>query len=379
MTDKERYKQAFSSLHASGHISLEVNMNHNRKFHPTRKLIAASACAILLLGGSSAYAAYHFLSPSQIADEVADNGALSRAFAGEDAVSVNETQQSNGYDITLLGLVSGEKLELCVPQETRENVSKSHTYAAVAIAKSDGTDMEYRNFFVAPLINGVSVLDANAATMDETLTWFCKDGVLYELIECDDLEIFADRGVQLGIVDSFGSETAAFRMDNESGSYRKVEDYAGTIALFTLPLDTTKADSAAAEEYLKKLEEAAAGYMNQQVRDFVDGITADNLSDYFEIVKDYPVFSATPDENGWVDFGTQYIEKEDYVANGGSGEVSNWLAEDEYFSVNAITMSGNDGKEDASTLRISVVFRNEDGSLTEALYQIKPDCVDLIK
>ena len=34
--------------------------------------------------------------------------------------------------------------------------------------------------------------------------------------------------------------------------------------------------------------------MNQQVRDFVDGITADNLSDYFEIVKDYPVFSATP-------------------------------------------------------------------------------------
>ena len=175
MTEKERYKQAFSSLHASGHISLEVNMNHNRKFHPTRKLIAASACAILLLGGSSAYAAYHFLSPSQIADEVADNGALSRAFAGEDAVSVNETQQSNGYDITLLGLVSGEKLELCVPQETRENVSKSHTYAAVAIAKSDGTDMEYRNFFVAPLINGVSVLDANAATMDETLTWFCKD------------------------------------------------------------------------------------------------------------------------------------------------------------------------------------------------------------
>ena len=188
-----------------------------------------------------------------------------------------------------------------------------------------------------------------------------------------------------------------------SGSYRKVEDYAGTIALFTLPLDTTKADPAAAEEYLKKLEgaeaadtegtagraevsvitgaesKAAAGYMNQQVRDFVDGITADNLSDYFEIVKDYPVFSATPDENGWVDFGTQYIEKEDYVANGGSGEVSNWLAEDEYFSVNAITMSGNGGKEDASTLRISVVFRNEDGSLTEALYQIKPDCVDLIK
>ena len=41
---------------------------------------------------------------------------------------IHISQQSNGYDITLLGLVSGEKLELCVPQETRENVSKSHTY-----------------------------------------------------------------------------------------------------------------------------------------------------------------------------------------------------------------------------------------------------------
>lgn len=33
MTDKERYKQAFSSLHASGHISLEVNMNLIENFH----------------------------------------------------------------------------------------------------------------------------------------------------------------------------------------------------------------------------------------------------------------------------------------------------------------------------------------------------------
>lgn len=403
MTDKEKYKQAFSTLHASGHISLEVNMRHNRKFHPTYKIAVASACAVLLLGGSSAYAAYHFLSPSQIASEVADNGALSRAFAGEDAISINETQQSNGYDITLLGLVSGENLELCIPQETKENISKSHTYAAIAIANSDGTDMEDRNFFVAPLIQGVSVADANAAAMDEMLTWFCKDGVLYELIECDNLEIFADRGVQLGIIDNFGSEAAAFQMDEESGAYSKVQDYAGTIALFSLPLDTAKADPAAAEEYLKNLKkenneedtegtagraevgitigaesETAAGCIDQKVRDFVDSITEDNLLDYFELVKDYPVFTATPDENGWVDFGTQYVTGKDYVADGGRGEVSNWIAENQDFNIDAITMSGTDEK-DASSLQISVVIRNENGSLTEAMYQIKADCVDLIQ
>ena len=77
--------------------------------------------------------------------------------------------------------------------------------------------MDYRNFCIAPLIGGVDVRKLNAATMNEGLTWFEKDGVIYELIECDNLEIFAGYGVQLGVVDEFGDETTAFQMDAESG------------------------------------------------------------------------------------------------------------------------------------------------------------------
>ena len=80
-------------------------MNHNR----IRKSAVAAACICLLAAGSiTAYAAYRYLSPAQVAERVSTNGALAEAFEGEEAILINETQQSNGYDITLLGLVSGK-------------------------------------------------------------------------------------------------------------------------------------------------------------------------------------------------------------------------------------------------------------------------------
>ena len=403
MNNKEKYKQAFSTLHASEHISLEDAMNKKRSYKPTRKIAAAAACPVLLLGSSTAYAAYHYLNSSQIADEVAENGALSEAFAGEDAITVNETQSSNGYDITLLGLVSGEKLELYVPNETKKEVSEAHTYVDVAISKTDGTKMKYRNFCVSPLICGESFSDVNAATLDVGLTWFEKDGIIYELIECDNLEIFADRGVYLSVVDNFGAEAAAFQMDETTGTYSKVENYAGTSALFTLQLDEKKADAAAAEEYLSALRqteesetaegemasvtvatgeasEEALGYITKKAQEFVSGITEENLEDYFELEEDYPVFTATPDENGWIDFGAEYMENEGWTVDGGRGYLSNWIAEDQDFNVTSMAVSGTDEEEgDMSTLQIGVVFRNEDGSVTEATYRIREDKVSCLE
>ena len=404
MKNKEKYKQAFSTLHASEHISLEDAMNKKRSYKPTRKIAAAAACAILLLGSSTAYAAYRYLNPSQIADEVSGNGALSKAFAGEDAIAVNETQSSNGYDITLLGLVSGEKLELYVPDETKKEVGEMHTYAAVAISKTDGTKMDNRNFCVSPLICGEKFSDVNASSLDVGLTWFEKDGVIYELIECDNLDIFADRGVYLSVVDQFGNEAAAFQMDEATGTYHKVEDYAGTSALFALPLEEEKADTAAAEEYLSSLRQEetesetadsemasvaittgeesgeALSYITEEVKEFVSGITKDNLEDYFVLDETYPTFTATPDENGWIDFGTAYLEEEGWTANGGSGYLSTWIDDDQDFNVVSMAISGNDEAEgDLTTLQISVIFRNEDGSFTEASYRIRADKVSCLQ
>lgn len=59
MTNKERYKQAFSALHTSGQISLEVDdMVKIHKKHKTNAAIAAALALAVIVGGSgTAYAA----------------------------------------------------------------------------------------------------------------------------------------------------------------------------------------------------------------------------------------------------------------------------------------------------------------------------------
>lgn len=402
MNNKEKYKQAFSVLHASEHISLEDIMSEKRSYRQRSKVVAAVVCTVILLGSGSVYAANHYLNPSQIVDEISADSALSKAFADKDAITINETQTSNGYDITLLGLVSGEKLGVYVPDETKKEVSDKHSYAALAISKSDGSKMSNRNFCVSPLINGEAFTDVNAATLNVGLSWFEKDGVIYELIECDNLEIFADRGVYLSLVDDFGDEVAAFRMDEATGKYHKVEDYAGTSALFTLPLDKDKADTVAADKFLVSLrreadsetdgERAAVGvavgdasdeaisYINEKAQALVDSITEDNLKEYFVLDESRPIFTARPNEKGWIDFGTAYVEDCDWTVNGGSGYLTDWLADDEDFNVVSTVVSSDDEtRTDMSTLEITVVFRNDDGSFTEATYRIRDDKVENLK
>lgn len=402
MNNKEKYKQAFSVLHASEHISLEDIMSEKRSYRQRSKVVAAVVCTVILLGSGSVYAANHYLNPSQIVDEISADSTLSKVFADKDAITINETQTSNGYDITLLGLVSGEKLGVYMPDETKKEVSDKHSYAALAISKSDGSKMSNRNFCVSPLINGEAFTDVNAATLNVGLSWFEKDGVIYELIECDNLEIFADRGVYLSLVDDFGDEVAAFRMDEATGKYHKVEDYAGTSALFTLPLDKDKADTVAADKFLVSLrreadsetdgERAAVGvavgdandeaisYINEKAQALVDSITEDNLKEYFVLDESRPIFTARPNEKGWIDFGTAYVEDCDWTVNGGSGYLTDWLADDEDFNVVSTVVSSDDEtRTDMSTLEITVVFRNDDGSFTEATYRIRDDKVENLK
>lgn len=358
-------------------IIAKAKENNQMKNNKIKKSAVAAACICLAAASSiTAYAAYRYLSPSQVAEEVSESGALAKAFESDDAVLVNETQSTNGYDITLLGLVSGKNLELCVPQEAALELRETHTYAAVAIAKSDGTEMEYRDFCISPLINGVEFSVANNVTLDTTLTFFKQDGVIYNLIECDNLEMFANRGVQLGVVDSFGSETRAFKMDEETGVYTKQEGYEKTNALFMLPLDKEKADDEAAEEYIEKLiaeveEKEPEAEMDREMMkfsDFLNTITPENINEYF-VRDENTVLTAVPDENGWIEFGSRYIEEEDYVINGASGYLTYMIEDNQDFG---ITSYGY-GDGDLSDAQIQTIWRNSDGSFTTAAYHAKVD------
>ena len=231
---------------------------------------AAAAIAILAVGSVSAYAAYRYLTPSQVADEITDGGALAKAFESKDAVLVNETQKTAGYDITLMGLVSGKDLMPVAPEDSLDGISKEKTYAVLAIAKEDGSPMpgmqdnDYQIFCASALVKGKSFMDVNNGTLNAGAYAFEQDGVQYQILECDNLEIFANIGVYVGGVEEFGEEAHAFTMYKETGEYRVDESYDGMKALFTIPLDKSKADDAAAEKFFQEIEaEDAQEFLKQ--------------------------------------------------------------------------------------------------------------------
>ena len=102
--------------------------------------------------------------------------------------------------------------------------------------------MANKKFCISPLIGGVSFEEANNETLKTEMTWFEQDGVMYELVECDDLGVFADQGVWISAVDSFGDERNAFVL-NPDGSYTKNAEYQGVSALFVIPFDSSGADN----------------------------------------------------------------------------------------------------------------------------------------
>lgn len=277
-----------------------------------KKMAAAVAVCVLAVGSITAYAAYHFLTPSQIAAEVADNHALAKAFESEDAVLVNETQTSGNYEITLLGLVSGSDLALCVDGDEAEGLKDSRTYAAVAVKRTDGMIKQEERKCVSPLLNGVEWMVANNGTMDVGLHWFEKEGVIYELLECDNLEMFAGRGVQVGVVDEFCDETEAFFLDKQTGAYKKKADYTGTNALFDLPLDKAKADEQAADAYIEKLKNPPEEELDEE--EMVDDADYEKYVSDFQAAEDEAAFLKETailkssevlkvDKDGMVEFG----------------------------------------------------------------------------
>lgn len=341
-----------------------------RRGRERRNMAAAAAVAlcIVVAGGGTVYGAYRYLSASQVARSVSENEKLSEAFESADAVQGGEVQESGAYTFRFLGLASGTDLARIVVPENQERISEKKTYAAVAISRTDGSAMGEDSFCVSPLIGGVPFQVANTGTMGTTLTWFVQDGVLYELVECDDLEIFADRGVWLSVVETFGDENNAYTL-NEDGTYTKNPEFGGVSALFRIPLDETKADRGAADRYLEDLENRE----NQQndgteedmptldeydnLRATLKTLSAEELDDYYDRIPGHEV-TAKPDADGFIDL--TYVE--DGITSGLSGQIEYLIYDDQDYSVQSIF-------GDESHMGFSVIFRNRDGSFTYREYQ----------
>ena len=243
----------------------ETDGMKRRRFRWTPGVVLSLAFA-LDLGTTGVYAAYRYLSAGQAAEKVGD-GRLAEAFASEGAVQINETQQFDKYDVTFLGIVSGDKISELVTEKNGELLN-SRTCAVVAVSRTDGTpfpevmaDPAYDElqFFVSPLITGCDPVRYNAATMNGSYVQFVDQGILYRLIECDNIEMFADRPMWLCVSDGSEYDPEAYDYDAESGEITRNESYEGVNALFELPVDPSLADPEAAEAYMDEMEPLRAG------------------------------------------------------------------------------------------------------------------------
>ncbi len=225
-------------------------MKKSRKF---RKILVAAA--LIVVCAVPVYRAVKLLLPSQVAQKSGDL-ALAKAFESEDAIIVNETQSSGGYDVTLMGIVSGENIS-DINKNTPEDFLDEKTYRVVAVQKSDGTKItditERPELFISPYIKGCHPNLVNIASLKGGYHDMVVDGVMYRLIDCDSIEVFASTEVYLGVSEGMLLPGNAFVYNKDNGTIMRNPDYEGVNALFDLPLDTSKADPDKALEIIKSL------------------------------------------------------------------------------------------------------------------------------
>lgn len=224
-----------------------------KRFSLKPALIAAALVVALAVTAS---AALLFLSPSQVAQE-AGNQALADAFETDAAVNVNETQTVGDYQVTLMGLLPGQALDQV--EDLTGQVEGAKTYAVLAYTRTDGAAIadSVPELTVSPLVEGYAPWQVNAWTLGGGTCTFAQNGTLYYLFECDSVEPFADHTVYLAVYPgthippsaelfSFGDDGAIAYQSGQDG------------ALFTLPLDPSKANPAAVAQLMEPWMEPQA-------------------------------------------------------------------------------------------------------------------------
>lgn len=209
--------------------------------------IAAAAAAVAVLT-VSAYAASRWLSPAQVA-EMHGDPILAQAFESGDAVKLNQTVETGDLAVTLAGLVSGENLSRWSSQ-----ADQARTYAVMILESLNGTplntdDFPLGEYTLTPLVAGFTPWSVNSWTLNAGASLLEQDGVLYYLLDVRSIEMFADHTVYLAFYQGTVPGRDTFTMA-EDGTISFAENFEGPHAMFTLPLDQSKADPAAVEKFM---------------------------------------------------------------------------------------------------------------------------------
>ena len=198
---------------------------------------------VLCFGSVTAYGAWKYLSSADVAEKMQDN-TLAEIFLSEKAKVINETQTYGGYQITLLSMVSGELLTEH-PMYNDGTIMTDRTYVVVAIENADGTPMPSTSedaygeleFFASPLMKGYNPVMHNIITMSGAYGEMEEDGILYRLLECNNVENLATDEIYICVSDGVFYNARAYQYDETTGEISRNEKYDGLNALFVLPME----------------------------------------------------------------------------------------------------------------------------------------------
>lgn len=156
----------------------------------------AVAAAICLAIGGTAYATASFEGLARIAAD-ADQAQVAEVFEQGAGERIDETQRVGDFDITLLGLTSGQAL---VP--LTEGVNANRTYAVLSLARADGSpiDQAYLDQSVERwLANGVDQgdgsMEVDASRLPKDEHGFSADALVLENLDFTPVAVGSDGAI----------------------------------------------------------------------------------------------------------------------------------------------------------------------------------------
>lgn len=369
---------------------------HMRQKKYKRTSAAVIAAAVIAASSITAVAAWQYRSASDVAEKVGDEqlaGHFAQQALGADIVTdipeagtagqaesagiVGESQSLGGYKVTVLGLVSGEGLSE-YERKSGGQVRSDSTYCVVAIAREDGmaVDAEHEDFFVSPLIGGLEPWKYNAVTLCGNYSEFVEEGVLYRLLECDNIECFADHKLYLCVTDTGFFNSDLYHSDETAGSISRNTEYLGLNALFDLEVDASLADPVKARALIDEInapgEDDGEGIeMPKEIEDamaWADKLTSENLEQYC-VRMENTVQTVTVNEDGWYIQQPWLVNEAVSDTRGSEGASYNakYMTADEY-TLGRLYISGYDTSGGVEDLVITTFILNEDGSMTFAAW-----------
>ncbi len=385
--DRQRMEQLNAAI-LSKIKEKEEMKNYGTYCKKSAQAAAAAAVLVLAFSSVSAAAAYHFLNPSQVATE-ADNQKLAAAFQAEGALFINETQTFADYEVTLLGSTAGKNISDSVP----ENITADEIYAVLALKRTDGTPMpksgtpEYakeNNYFPSFYIHGLNPARYNLDGMNGSYACFEKNGVQYYIIAMSNIEMFADKGIYVGLCTAGNDgdyNPDAYALDKTSGNITRQKDFSGVNALFVLPVDKSKADPKQAEKFLQRVNTPASVQLSEEeislikarekisplVWEYYSALTEQSIDTLCDLIE---AQTAMPDKDGVLTYSLRISDDyTDYYTE----KLSTHVKDKTPGVLNFENSFSLDFKEDGQTIK-SVEFHtylvNPDGSVTKSRYRL---------